>query len=250
MGDSVEGKGAPLKNINRLRSLLTSAILLSSCSAPAQQQASSDTNAIPRRPRGELAWFKGAAPCPSDGLDLGYACAICDPAPSGSCERECAENVALTCSFLAFHYTFAHERIAEALSLFLKACDLGAASGCEAAGLALEGGIGTLPDQARASELFMRACEMGAGASCKRAADLEAHDSGRRVPARELLLRGCRLGAAECCHEVWIGAGTDPTLRRWAQAGERSLNEEACSAGDKRACRAATGGSDPYLRSP
>lgn len=219
------------------RFLLSSATLLTACSAPAQQQVSSDMNAIPRRPRGELAWFKGAAPCPSDGLDFGYACAICDPAPSGNCERRCAEDVAPACSFLAFHYTFARERLTEALSLFLKACDLGSMSGCEGAGLAFESGVGTLPDQVRASKLFMRACDMGLGASCKRAANLERQDSGRRDSARELLLRGCQLGAPECCHDLGASPDNGPTLRSWAQASERSLNQEACSTGDRRACR-------------
>ncbi|MFT3765525.1 MAG: tetratricopeptide repeat protein [Minicystis sp.] len=102
------------------------------------------------------------------------------------------------------------------VTLYKRACDLGANEGCLSAGRAFVDGHGGPKDPVSAAELFERVCSRGNASACFELGRLHARGEGvARKPdrARDLFLKACQLGLEEGCLRADEKRG-EPSRRR------------------------------------
>lgn len=144
-------------------------------------------------------------------------------------EVGCAAARAADCNALGAIFAEGALGFTDALAsvtLFSKACELGAQDGCFNLGTSLLEGRGVEKDPLRARDLFAKACDAGVGVACSRLG-LLLGDAKEASVRHE---RGCELGSGPSC--TWLGV----LHARLRTGRERSYFERACDARDAAGC--------------
>ncbi len=160
-----------------------------------------------------------------------------------ACEGEAAEG----CYRLGKLLRFADDRRdwGQTAPLFVRACELGSASGCDAQADDLEAGATGVSDPDAALALRRATCAGGSAPSCSiLAAELMRTDRSAEEQAEGLALldRQCRAGESRDCSDsasYWIRAedGFGPRAREYQSLGCRARDAWACAEIGKRALR-------------
>lgn len=125
-----------------------------------------------------------------------------------------------------------------AARLFLRACDLGQAGGCNNLGLAFQSGQGVPRDYERAMDYFGRACSGGFAEGCNNQGALYEHGQGVPVnlgDAQRLYTQACRRGSGLGCSNLGVLYAQGRGVPANAAEAQR-LFREACSVGNSVGC--------------
>lgn len=99
-----------------------------------------------------------------------------------------------------------------AVAYFEKSCDFDHPEGCHNLGHMYSEGDGVDADRARAAEAWEKACDLGNAPSCAAAGDVH-HDAGEHTRANPLWRRGCDGGVPDACYDLAtslrLGRGID-----------------------------------------
>ena len=160
-----------------------------------------------------------------------------------ACEGAAAEG----CYRLGKLLRFADDRRdwGQTAPLFVRACELGSGSGCDAQANDLEAGVTGVSDPDAALALRRATCAGGSAPSCNTlAAELMRSDRSAEEQAEGLALldRQCRAGESRDCGDAvrhWIGAegGFGARAREYQSLACRARDSWACAEIGKRALR-------------
>lgn len=132
------------------------------------------------------------------------------------------------------HGQYVKKDIYEAISLYLDACEMGEASGCNNLGYMYEVGSGVAEDEMKAEKFYTAACELNDRVSCNRLGTVY----GKRVQEiksqadLDVAQKSCGLGNPIMCYKVGLYLE-----KKKEESKARTYFERACDGGESQSCK-------------